>query len=804
MKSQQKYWVIGVNHIDLAWKRTRPEMEELVEIYFTRLLDSLEHNPAYKNVIEQAAHLRVFAANRPDLFEKMKRFVQEGRLEVVGGMASTMEVNVPTGESYVRNQLLGLKWVRETFGVGIQTGWLIDTFGVHAQIPQLMKGFGIRWLMADRFGGTVYEDVFTARGLDGSEILVIGRDVYAAYQKPGHTYFKYTQNWQDVDHLFEAAAAAQGDGPYMVIPYIENEMPLSHRPEYHIHKGKPGEWGYGLPRDFFTALEATGEKWPVLNSDLNPEFTATFSQRIQIRLHNRRVENLLLEAEKWALLSGLTGWTSEIENAWWDMSYLQFHDVFTGSHPTSVFNGVISLYNALEKTALTLLKAAANVPVQPTLSDSSTFQLLNGLPFTRDAVVSIPHSGGVGGVKLNGDDVPFIQRNGEILARVQLPAASQQTLKILPGSAQEMAQIKVDQAVIENEYLALHVSRQAGIQKLVLKQTGRTVMENVGDFLVVQQDQGSFQIELPVSAEIVAVAGDFEIIHPSPTAVGQSLILRGSFPGLSWNDHKPPLDWEMKFNLYAADPVLYTILRLDWSGEEARLRLKLPTCIKSYDGIYDIPFGVVHRKPYGIRGNARGEWPAGRFVVLEDAEGGLALINTGTPGVEVMGGTLWTSLLRAPRSEYAGMITDETSSQHGQHTFHFGILPYNGRWEQSRVIQAAQEMNNPILALAGAAGNKKTLPGQTNLELQPSSLILSALKAAEDGSADWIVRVYETTGMPTQGQLFVKGAAGAWRSDLLEERQDEIPCQNGWINLNLSAFEILTLRVSVSPALSTF
>jgi alpha-mannosidase len=801
MKSKQKYWVIGVNHIDLAWKRTRPEMEELVEIYFTRLLDSLEHNPSYKNVIEQAAHLRVFAANRPDLFEKMKRFVQEGRLEVVGGMASTMEVNVPSGESYVRNQLLGLKWVRETFGVGIQTGWLIDTFGVHAQIPQLMKGFGIRWLMADRFGGTVYQDVFSARGLDGSEILVIGRDVYAAYQKPGHTYFKYTQNWQDIDHLFEAAAAAQGDGPFMVIPYIENEMPLSHRPEYHMHKGKSGEWGYGLPRDFFPALEATAEKWPVLNSDLNPEFTATFSQRIQIRLHNRRVENLLVEAEKWALLSGLTGWASKIEDAWWDMSYLQFHDVFTGSHPTNVFNGVIALYTALEETALALLKAAAGVPSQPTLADANTFHLFNGLPFARDTVVSIPYSGGVAGVKMGIVDVPFTVREGEVLARVRMPAGSQQTLEILPGPAQETTENKVDQAMIENEFLVLQVNRQAGIQKLVLKQTGRTVLENVGDFLIIQQDQGSFQIELPVSAEIAAVAGDFEIIQPNPTAIGQSLILRGSFPGLPWNKNQPPLDWEMELNLYTADPVLYSTLRMDWRGEEARLRLKLPTCIKSSDGIYEIPFGVVHRKPYGIRGTSRGEWPAGRFVVLEDAEGGLALINTGTPGVEVMGGTLWSSLLRAPRAEYAGMITDESSSQHGRHTFRFGILPYSGRWEQSGVLQAAQEMNNPILALAGNITGHLDVQRRSQLELTPSNLILSTLKAAEDGSTEWIARIYETTGVPTQGQFFVKGAARAWRSNLMEERQDEISCENGWMNLNLSAFEILTLRIRESAML---
>jgi alpha-mannosidase len=800
MKSKQKYWIVGVNHVDLAWKRTRPEMEELVEIYFTRLLDSLEHNPAYKNIIEQAAHLRVFAENRPDLFKKMKHFVQEGRLEFVGGMASTMEVNVPNGESFIRNQLLGLKWAREKFGVDIQTGWLIDTFGVHAQIPQLLNNFGIRWLIADRFGGTVYEDVFTARGLDGSEILVIGRDVYSAYQKPGHIFFKFTKNWEEIDQLFEAAAAAKGDGPFMVIPYIENEYTLSHRPEYHIHKGKPGEWGYGLPRDFFPALEAGGEKFPVLHADLNPEFTATFSQRIEIRLINRRVENFLLEAEKWALIAGLNGWRDEISEAWWNMAFLQFHDVFTGSHPTKIYNHVIDQYQKLEKFALELLQQSIGGGPFDSAGSSITYQLINGLPFNRDTVISIPYPGKVDSVRLGSLDIPCASVFGELLVRVQIPAGSQQTIEIQPGSSTDFSDKKVERAVIENEHLFLEVSQGLGIQRLTLKQTGRTVLENVGDFLVIQRDQGSFQIESPISAEITAAAGEFEIYQSKTSEVGQHLFLRGSFPGLLWNEQKPPLDWEIEFNLFNADPVLYATIRLDWHGEEARLRLKLPTCIRSHEGIYEIPFGVVNRKPYGIRGNARGEWPAARFVVLEDTEGGLALINTGTPGVEVMGGTLWNSLLRAPRAEYAGMVTDETSSQHGRHTFHFGILPYHGRWEQSRLLQAAQEMNNPILAIPGGSKNNTNFLGQIYFELKPSNLILSTLKAPEDRSEEWIARLYETTGAPTHGELFIKGAVKAWRSSLAEERLEEIPCQKGWIDLTLSAFEILTLRIQVSSA----
>jgi hypothetical protein len=68
------------------------------------------------------------------------------------------------------------------------------------------------------------------------------------------------------------------------------------------------------------------------------------------------------------------------------------------------------------------------------------------------------------------------------------------------------------------------------------------------------------------------------------------------------------------------------------------------------------------------------------------------------------------------------------------------------------------------------------------------------------GSTEWTARIYETVGVPSQGQLSVKGAAGVWQPKLLEEWQDEIPCENGYMSLDLTAFEILTLRIRDSYA----
>jgi alpha-mannosidase len=112
-----QFFVVGLTHIDLAWKRDREEHYELMEAAMLRLVDVLDTNPGYTYLIEQVAHFHAMAQRRPDLVARLRDHLQSGRLELVGGLASTLEVNGPAGENFVRNQLLGLRRAEELFGV---------------------------------------------------------------------------------------------------------------------------------------------------------------------------------------------------------------------------------------------------------------------------------------------------------------------------------------------------------------------------------------------------------------------------------------------------------------------------------------------------------------------------------------------------------------------------------------------------------------------------------------------------------------------------------------------------------------
>ncbi len=838
---QSEFFVIGITHVDLAWKRGRAEMSEMLELVVIRLLDALEHNPEFKYLIEQAAHFRELQKRRPDLVERLRPFLASGRLEFVGGMASTLECNLPDGECFVRNQHMGLEWVRETWGVAVETGWLVDTFGIHAQMPQLMRGFGLAQAMANRFGGSHTRDLFLARGLDGSEITVAGWGTYAAYIHPENLSWRFCKNWDDIESCFDKADYLTGPGPYMVLPYTENEMPVSLRPQQIVEqrrRERPEQiWRTATPREFFDALTKTGRNLPVVDSDLNPEFTGCFSLRHTLRLRNRRVETRLLEAEKWAALANWNGGAETLEEAWWQLAYVQFHDVFTGSHPTAVYEDALRVLDEIESAANSILNESftriAPVPsVSEPSPDDNTVSVLvfNGLPWDRQDVAAIPLPPGWIGISsatdTNGTPCAFEVQDGVCRALVNVPATAHNMLRLEAGElsvpvchAAETGALEIPhpnpspgrsfvakrgafhalsatefmEVVLENEWIRVEFDTVWGIGKLVWKPTNMVLLENAGSWLVAQRDDGNFQIENPAGPEVAAASGTLRL-QSQESLMGQTARLSGEFPPLAWAGSENALKWEAAFFLPAHRPELRLALTLDWKGEATRLRLTLPTCLDTSTGIYEIPFGVARRKPYSPRTNAKGEWPARRFVALESDGHGIALVNTGVGGVEVSGGTLYTTLLRAPRGEYSGMVADATSSQHGRHQYEFALLPYAGSWADAKVVCYPQECNNPLLADVRVGPDLRT-SATSFLRLTPDNVVLAGIKAA-DGRSDRIIRVYETAGRETECQMQFAGEWLVHVCDLRENTHSPGTPANGELRFQLRPFEIQTFRLS--------
>lgn len=786
----RRFHIVGIDHTDLAWRGDRAQYAAYLEQFTVILLDLMEQFPDLHYVIEQAYQYRELEKQRPDLIERLKKHIAAGRIEVMGGMVSTADSNMPSGESNVRNLLLGQRWFKEHLNAEIQTAWLFDAFGISAQMPQVLASFGQDTLIASRFGGDKHHDVFYAEGLDGTKLLVAGRDCFS----PNLPDNEHSRVFLDCvitgaleDELFAAARKAKQDGPLLIGVYIEDEIFPSRRM---VENGRAlkkdmetlgDQAEFSLPHRFFEDLKAHGGDFPIESADLNPEFTGTFSQRVEIRLQNRRTENLLLDAEKWLALCGKPR-PQALRDAWWDMGFVQFHDVFTGSHPESVFRDVMARLEKNQKTAQGAMEDLFGGKVNArALPEKIT--VVNSLPFARRDWAELPVAEDTG-VTVYGEEgeVPSYIENGRLHFAAETGPCACSEYRLVKREKPSCASVQKDaeQAVLENDFLRLTVSAQDGVT-LECKGSGTLLLKNAKDLLILQEDTGSFQIENPEGSERHAWAGQVRITKQREDCV----TVCGSFENQAL--------WELRFTLRDGEEFLGLQVKADWQAVGQRLRLKLAgTLERAGEGIYEIPFGTVRRRAYTPAFSRKGEWPVQRFAAVEDGSEGLALINTGVPGVEILGSTIYATLLRAPTQTYAGMVPDESSQQHGEHTFTFALYPYAEKWQNSNLLELAQRLNQPLQAFAGESG--KSL--QSRLAIDNQGIVLSSIKDRESEDRNGIfVRVYEAMGKEQSCKLKIPGSARAWNATMGEKLQEEITVKDGEIDLEFAPWQIRTVYI---------
>ena len=116
-----------------------------------------------------------------------------------------------------------------------------------------------------------------------------------------------------------------------------------------------------------------------------------------------------------------------------------------------------------------------------------------------------------------------------------------------------------------------------------------------------------------------------------------------------------------------------------------------------------------------------------------------------------------------------------------------------GDFREAAVIAAAEDLNNPLRAVRGeiSAGEHSLI------ELDTPQVVVEAIKRAEDSDAV-IIRLYEAWGGRCRARVRTSlPSSRAFLCDLLERNRDEIVVRDGQLELELTPFKILTLKLVV-------
>jgi alpha-mannosidase len=805
--SQGTVNVLGHSHIDTAWLWPIRETIRKCSRTFATVLKYMEQYPDYRYVQSQPQLYAFVKEHYPALYARIKEAIIAGRWEAQGGMWVEADCNIPSGESLVRQFLYGTRFFRDEFGVESTVLWLPDVFGYSAALPQILKGCGIDYFMTAKINwnqtNPFPHHTFTWEGIDGSQVLT-------QFLLSGD----YNGKMTPADIQGQAKAFRDKD-----------------RSSSWLYLYGYGDGGGGVTKDMleaFTRMRAT-EGLPALTQQPSREWfpamaahtrdLCTWVGELYLELHrgtyttqarnkagNRASELLLREAELLCALSpaGLAAYpTDALETAWKLVLLNQFHDIIPGSSIGWVYEDsardyarIRELGEAARTDALTACCAQID-----TASLHAPLVVWNTLNCPRRGLVAIPWdgqqpvTGRIEGGKFVRTQPTDVSGRRELLVEIpEAPGVGYLTVDLRDGRAYDVEAHALVDAVsatartLENASLRVALNEWGGVVSLVDKTQGRELIAEgqIGNLFQRFDDHpnnwDAWDID-PFYAEV----GE-ELTGPAELTLVEAGPLRATIRVVRALTPRAHLVQEIRLAAGSARVDFDT--RIDWQEEHALLKVAFPVAVRSPRATFEIQFGHVERPTHRNTSwdQARFEVPAHKWVDLSEGDFGVALLNDSKYGYDVLGSTLRLSLLRAPKHP-------DPTADLGSHHFTYSLLPHAGTLSASPVPFAGYDLNVPLLAQSTTV-HPGTWPLQQGfLRLDPATLILSAMKRADDGQGI-IVRLYEAFQRRGTARLDISAlGTHACRTDLLERNGEALPVDDGIVEFPYRPFEIITLRI---------
>ncbi|MDI1335822.1 MAG: alpha-mannosidase, partial [Lacunisphaera sp.] len=173
------YSAVGHGHLDMAWLWPLRETRRKSARTYVRALNAIDRREGYIYGTSQPQQMAWMRERHPALFARMQRAVAEGRMELQGSFWVEPDTNLPSGESLVRQAVVGRRFLQEQFALTdeqLRLCWLPDTFGYNGNLPQILRKSGMDWFQTIKLAWNKVNDFqhrsFHWEGIDGSSVLV--------------------------------------------------------------------------------------------------------------------------------------------------------------------------------------------------------------------------------------------------------------------------------------------------------------------------------------------------------------------------------------------------------------------------------------------------------------------------------------------------------------------------------------------------------------------------------------------------------------------------------------------------------
>ncbi|KWX20833.1 alpha-mannosidase [Mycolicibacterium wolinskyi] len=524
-------------------------------------LEMARREPEYKFVLAEVDYLKPYWDARPEDRADLRRFIADGRVEIMGGTYNEPNTNLTSPETAIRNFVHGMGFQRDVLGAEPATAWQLDVFGHDPQFPGMAADAGLTsssWARGPHHQwGPMQNDGDPERMQFPSEfewIAPSGRGLLTHYM-PAH----YSAGWwmDSSASLAEAEAATYALFTKLKCVALTRNVLLPVGTDYtppnkwvtEIHRDWNARYVWpkfvcALPSEFFAAVRAElserGVEASPQTRDMNPIYTGKDVSYIDTKQANRAAEDAVLDAERFAVFAGLLGGAdypqAALAKAWVQLAYGAHHDAITGSESDQVYLDLLTGWRdawelgfTARDNALALLSEAV---------DGSTV-VWNSLAHKRTDIVTVhldePFTGAV--LDSDGNEMDVLVEHGGAtvswLAR-DVPSLGWRSFTLSDGTAGGWEPLPGDR--IANDRFRLRVDAARGGGVVSLTRDGRELIADgaVGNELAVYDEypahpeagEGPWHL-LPKGPVVRSSSAPADEIACYRSALGQRVVVRG-------------------------------------------------------------------------------------------------------------------------------------------------------------------------------------------------------------------------------------------------------------------------------------
>ena len=844
-KDAKEYALIlcGHAHIDMDWMWGYNETVSATVSTFSTMLDIMDEYPDFCFSQSQASVYEIIDKFAPELHDRIKQRIDEGRWEVTASAWVETDKNMPSTESLLRHIKYTKNYMRDNWGVdpdNLEVDFSPDTFGHSANLPELDTYGGVKYYYHCRALKEPYA-LYRWKGQSGKELLMYCEQHWynsAITPKIGLGLLDISERSAG----FKTGLIVYGVGDHGGGPTRRDVNRAIEMMEWPIFP----KLKFGTFREFFKKAETVRSSLPLVDHELNFLLTGCYTTQSRIKYGNRMSEKALSDSETVSALAEIYADrkmnAKNIEKAWQNVLFTHFHDILTGAcyqdsreHAMGLYQEALSYANTEFMLALRALAENTDTSWVETEDDLYTQAIGAGAGYPSNSlagrgsagrgggktrIINVYNPTGVNKKELaeitvwdypgdlrylsikdsQGREVEFQLADTEkqrywdhmyfrFYAMLEIPALSYETLVITEKEKDKCGlylqhnwvEIPSSNHILENEFIRCEIDYTSGeIISLYDKKNNKELIRE-------GETAGLELVDSERRSSSAYAVGKYMKRHKIDNLERMGKVINGElrnaveFEAVVKNSRIT-----VKYSLDKNDTFIRCNIVADWceQGEEKIpvLIYSMPVSYKAEKYMYNIPLGAIVRQPEDR------ETPGLSYIQALDKDNSNAGIITDCKyGFRGKENEIIVTLINTS-------VAPDKYPERSVQTINLAIGVFDG--DAKATEETAQSFNRPLVFQSTTSHSGALPPMGTFIDFDADTAVLSAVYT-EDGMT--AVRVYSVADrMGTVKIGFMKDVHDVYLCNLMGEKIDgEVKTSGGMVEFEIQPRTVMTVKVKV-------